>query len=126
MNIVEKDHQTIIFYFFLFVLLALKKQLKVRRGRRSDVKVVSKHWVTPRQFKTDLKVSIEMAHLQYLDDLVREYLLYRGFSGTMKIFDSELKADKDKGFRVCINLTYNRMMFTFCFRLHRELLLIAD
>ena len=67
-----------------------------------------------------------MAHLQYLDDLVREYLLYRGFSGTMKIFDSELKADKDKGFRVCINLTYNRMMFTFCFRLHRELLLIAD
>lgn len=41
-----------------------------------------------------------MAHLQYVDELVREYLLYRGFSSTLKTFDVELKADKDKGFRV--------------------------
>ncbi|XP_071440748.1 WD repeat-containing protein 91 [Hetaerina americana] len=41
-----------------------------------------------------------MSHVQYLDELIREYLLYRGFSGTLKVFDSELKVDKDKGFRV--------------------------
>ncbi|KAK3932037.1 WD repeat-containing protein 91 [Frankliniella fusca] len=41
-----------------------------------------------------------MAHLQYVDELVREYLLFRGFSSTLKTFDAELKADKDKGFRV--------------------------
>lgn len=41
-----------------------------------------------------------MAHLQYVDELVREYLLFRGFSTTLKTFDAELKADKDKGFRV--------------------------
>lgn len=41
-----------------------------------------------------------MAHLQYVDELVREYLLFRGFSNTLKTFDAELKTDKDKGFRV--------------------------
>ncbi|KAJ1525458.1 hypothetical protein ONE63_010268 [Megalurothrips usitatus] len=41
-----------------------------------------------------------MAHLQYVDELVREYLLFRGFSNSLKTFDSELKADKEKGFRV--------------------------
>jgi hypothetical protein len=35
-----------------------------------------------------------------MDELIREYLLYRGFSGTLKAFDSELKVDKDKSFRV--------------------------
>lgn len=41
-----------------------------------------------------------MAHIQFIDELVREYLLYRGFSSTVKSFDNDLKADKDKGFRV--------------------------
>ena len=41
-----------------------------------------------------------MAHVQYVDELTREYLLFRGFCGTLKAFDTELKADKDKGFRV--------------------------
>lgn len=36
------------------------------------------------------------------DDLVREYLMYRGFTSTLKHLDSEIKADKDKGFRVCL------------------------
>ncbi|KAG8223849.1 hypothetical protein J437_LFUL007870 [Ladona fulva] len=45
-----------------------------------------------------------MSHIQYLDELIREYLLYRGFSGTLKVFDSELKVDKDKGFRVDVIL----------------------
>lgn len=41
-----------------------------------------------------------MAHLQMIDELVREYLLFRGFIGTVKSFDVDLKNDKDKGFRV--------------------------
>lgn len=41
-----------------------------------------------------------MSHIQYVDELIREYLLYRGFSSTVKMFDSELKVDKDKSFRV--------------------------
>ncbi|XP_072942748.1 WD repeat-containing protein 91 [Epargyreus clarus] len=41
-----------------------------------------------------------MAHIQFVDDLVREYLLFRGFTSTVKAFDMDLKADKDKGFRV--------------------------
>lgn len=41
-----------------------------------------------------------MAHVQYVDALIREYILFRGFSNTLKTFDSELKTDKDKGFRV--------------------------
>ncbi|XP_067856076.1 WD repeat-containing protein 91 isoform X2 [Heptranchias perlo] len=34
------------------------------------------------------------------DELVREYLLHREFSSTLKMFDAEIKADKEKGFRV--------------------------
>ncbi|XP_038211004.1 WD repeat-containing protein 91 [Zerene cesonia] len=41
-----------------------------------------------------------MAHLQFVDELVREYLLFRGFTSTVKAFENDLKADKDKGFRV--------------------------
>lgn len=41
-----------------------------------------------------------MAHIQYVDGLIREYMLFRGFSNSLKSYDSELKTDKDKGFRV--------------------------
>ncbi|KAL1494765.1 hypothetical protein ABEB36_010311 [Hypothenemus hampei] len=41
-----------------------------------------------------------MAHLQYLEELIREYLVFRGFSSTLKSFDSDLKVDKEKSFRV--------------------------
>lgn len=41
-----------------------------------------------------------MAHIQFTDELVREYLIFRGFGGTLKAFDADLKLDKDKGFRV--------------------------
>ncbi|XP_053505092.1 WD repeat-containing protein 91 [Ictalurus furcatus] len=34
------------------------------------------------------------------DDLVREYLIYRGFTSTLKHLDTDIKADKEKGFRV--------------------------
>jgi len=34
------------------------------------------------------------------DEHVREYLLYRGFTSTLKHLDTDIKADKEKGFRV--------------------------
>lgn len=43
---------------------------------------------------------VNMSHIQYLDELVKEYLLFRGFSQTLRSLDNELKIDKDKGFRV--------------------------
>lgn len=42
------------------------------------------------------------AAVERTDDLVREYLLYRGFTSSLKHLDSEIKADKEKGFRVSI------------------------
>lgn len=45
-----------------------------------------------------------MSHVQYIDELIREYLLFRGFTGTLKTFDLDLKNDKDKGFRVGISI----------------------
>lgn len=40
-----------------------------------------------------------MSHTQFTDNLVREYILYRGLANTLKVFDTELKLDKDKSFR---------------------------
>uniref|UniRef100_A0A8D0CDF0 WD repeat-containing protein 91 n=1 Tax=Salvator merianae TaxID=96440 RepID=A0A8D0CDF0_SALMN len=40
------------------------------------------------------------AAVERTDELVREYLLFRGFTGTLKQLDAEIKADKEKGFRV--------------------------
>ncbi|KAG9464941.1 hypothetical protein GDO78_019159 [Eleutherodactylus coqui] len=34
------------------------------------------------------------------DDLVKEYLTFRGFTNTLKHFEADIKADKEKGFRV--------------------------
>ncbi|KAB7507306.1 hypothetical protein Anas_01084 [Armadillidium nasatum] len=41
-----------------------------------------------------------MAHLQYVDELIKEYLVFRGFTSTLRSLDNDLKNDKDKGFRV--------------------------
>lgn len=41
-----------------------------------------------------------MAHAQFLDESIREYLLFRGFGSTVKAFDNDLKNDKEKSFRV--------------------------
>ena len=35
-----------------------------------------------------------------LDEAVKEYLLYRGFTNTLKAFELEKKDDKDKGYKV--------------------------
>lgn len=41
-----------------------------------------------------------MTATTFADDLVREYLLFRGFIATSKAYEAELKSDRDKGFRV--------------------------
>lgn len=40
-----------------------------------------------------------MAGVTFADELVRDYLVFRGFLTTLKAFDAEIKADKDRGFR---------------------------
>lgn len=53
-----------------------------------------------------------------LDEAVREYLVYRGFTNTLNKFELEKKDDKDKGFRVreALGSTY---LDTFCHTVHR-------
>uniref|UniRef100_A0A6I8RSE2 WD repeat-containing protein 91 n=1 Tax=Xenopus tropicalis TaxID=8364 RepID=A0A6I8RSE2_XENTR len=38
--------------------------------------------------------------VELTDDLVKEYLTFRGFTNTLKYFEVDIKADKDKGFCV--------------------------
>ncbi|KAG0332811.1 WD repeat-containing protein 91 [Podila horticola] len=40
-----------------------------------------------------------MNSIQHIDELVKEYLLFRGFTSTYKAFEAENKTDKDKGFQ---------------------------
>ncbi|KAG0033796.1 WD repeat-containing protein 91 [Podila clonocystis] len=40
-----------------------------------------------------------MNSIQHIDELVKEYLLFRGFTNTYKAFEAENKTDKDKGFQ---------------------------
>ena len=35
-----------------------------------------------------------------VEELIREYLLYRGFMQTLRTFEQERKEDKDKGLKV--------------------------
>lgn len=54
----------------------------------------------PCSILSDVFVQVDMAASQFADDLVRDYLRYRGFFVSLRAFDSEVKADKDKAFRV--------------------------
>lgn len=36
---------------------------------------------------------------EFLDELIREFLLFRGFAATLRAFDNELKNEKEKAFR---------------------------
>lgn len=43
----------------------------------------------------------KMANISPLiDSMLKEYLLFRGFTSTFKALENEIKADKDKSFRV--------------------------
>ncbi|KAF1806393.1 WD40-repeat-containing domain protein [Mucor lusitanicus] len=41
-----------------------------------------------------------MNSLYQVDELVKEYLLFRGFTATFRALESEIRTDKDKGFQV--------------------------
>ncbi|KAJ1991297.1 hypothetical protein GGI25_002399 [Coemansia spiralis] len=40
-----------------------------------------------------------LGSLEYIDDLVREYLLFRGFNRTLEALEHDLTRDQDKGFK---------------------------
>ena len=44
--------------------------------------------------------AFQMAHIQFTDTLVREYLVSRGFATALKSFDADVKSSKDHSFRV--------------------------
>ncbi|KAM1126875.1 hypothetical protein ACFX2B_041495 [Malus domestica] len=41
-----------------------------------------------------------MENMQYAEELVREFLVFKGFTNTLQAFDSELSTDIGKGFQV--------------------------
>lgn len=41
-----------------------------------------------------------MSCVEHLDELVKEYLLFRRFNLTLKSFENEIKSEKEKGYRV--------------------------
>lgn len=41
-----------------------------------------------------------MSCIQQMDELVKEYLSFRGFTSTVRALDAEVKSEKDKAFRV--------------------------
>ena len=43
---------------------------------------------------------IMAAAVSRMDGLVKEYLLFRGFHATLKTYESDIKNEKEKGFRV--------------------------
>ncbi|KAG8638363.1 WD repeat-containing protein 91 isoform X3 [Manihot esculenta] len=49
----------------------------------------------PIQFKV-----FEMENMQYAEELVREFLVFRGFTNTLQVFEMELSTDIGKGFQV--------------------------
>ena len=65
-------------------------------------KVKTKHpFITDDTLQTTetLQRHVIMSSNQFLDELVREYLLYRGLVSSLKAFDAEIKTEKEKGLR---------------------------
>lgn len=49
-----------------------------------------------------------MSCTQQMDELIKEYLLFRGFTSTVRALDAEVKSEKDKAFRVSNQLLADR------------------
>lgn len=69
--------------------------------------------------------------METVDEALREYLLFRGFTHTLRTFEAELRHDKDKAFQVATTLfiissipLYNRKISPYLFVLRLLLLLI--
>ena len=64
--------------------------------------LVSFNWIVTSPSERSTSINCKMATaVGALDDAIKEYLVYRGFTNTLKQFESEKKDDKDKNFRVC-------------------------
>ena len=48
-----------------------------------------------------------------LDDLIKEYLLFRGFTSTLKAFENDIKGDKDKSFKVISYMRHLKCFLTW-------------
>ncbi|KAL7214182.1 hypothetical protein ACSBR1_026577 [Camellia fascicularis] len=59
-----------------------------------------------------------MENMQYAEELVKEFLIFRGFTSTLQAFERELGTDIGKGFHVL-------SFFKKCFSLASELVLIS-
>ena len=55
-----------------------------------------------------------MENVAYADDLVKEYLIFRGFSQTFKNFTLEKRHDKTKGFQV--RQKYRSILLSYHFK----------
>lgn len=53
------------------------------------------------------------AAINSIDDLVKEYLLFRGFTQCIRMFDTEKKNDKLKGYQVCKGFPFLFFLLTF-------------
>ena len=41
-----------------------------------------------------------------MDSLVKDYLMYRGYTASLKALDNDMKNDKDKNFKVINHIYY--------------------
>ncbi|KAJ2002972.1 hypothetical protein GGI04_000740 [Coemansia thaxteri] len=57
---------------------------------------MSSHSPSAADYVLSAKVGIES--VGYIDDLIREYLLFRGFKDTLRALEADLEQDHDKGF----------------------------
>ena len=62
--------------------------------------------VLPSQFGLDggsgqanFASNVVTTSLNQMDEMIKDYLIYRGFNFTYKAFEQDLKQDKDKGFK---------------------------
>lgn len=55
-----------------------------------------------------------MAQVQFLDKLLHEYLVFRGFSATIKSLDNEQRNEKDQSFRA------EKIMEQFNYSIHHN------
>ena len=51
-----------------------------------------------------------MNALPYVDQLFKEYLLFRGFTGTIQAFNSDVAGDKGQGFQARWHLRYDDLL----------------
>lgn len=86
--------------FCPFLVSNLKRQTREERSAVSTEQSTVVHFDSSAVRSEHSSYKIMASSCEKLDQLVKDYLLFRGFTGTMKLFDQELKADKDKGLRV--------------------------